>query len=901
MTARSTLHGRRALLDELGPLIAEHPVVTLTGPGGVGKTRLARAVADDLDPERFPGGHRFIELAPLDAAGDLASAVAAQAGLDRLEELAASLGREPSLIVVDNCEHVLGSAADLVVRLIDLVPAATVVATSREPLGLPGEFLVPVEPLAVPVADDSVDAGRTPAVELFMERARAAGARLDDRAGLADIGALCRRLDGMPLAIELAAARARTIPPSELLTLVERSLGVLSRRRGDDRHRSLTAAIETSYRALDDQERCCFERLGVLRGPFDLALARAVARPDDVDEFATLDLLDRLVERSLVVIDPDGGSFRYRLLDALRTFALDRLGRERTTITDRFVDVMVARADAIVERSLHDWGADLLIELLALYRSMVSAIDHSIELDEDGDRAFALYQPLWGLVHDSRSVEIEAVGRRMMERWPHGVEPLRAVGTATWSTALLVVGRVDEAGRAAAGVADVDDAMAVFMANRVLAFAASQQGDWTGGVEALERSLDGAKLLGAPSYERILRISLAYMRMMETGDPLVVEELEAIAAEAEASGDWINRILAVQMKARAGLTFGDLEAAKREIELARALLTSIDYPSGAAALTRLDAWLAVADQGWVGGRATVLAAIDEHARLGLLREQAHLHLIRLLAWLALEQGHDPTATELVALAPDIHGFFFDGGIQDPRLGTLVDRGPTGLALRSWGDRLLAARRIVADDPSAPQAGQRSPVSSPVSPSPDGDRAEGGWRRVPAGWELGFGGRAPLMLPAMKGLGDLAVLLARPGVEIHALELMGAVDTGDAGTVIDDTARESYRQRLIALQHDIDEATAANDLERAARAEFELDALVEQLSTSLGLGGRARTAKSAAERARSAVTARIRAAIKRVDEHDAVLGRHLQRGVRTGLWCAYDPEQPVVWAVEFDAR
>jgi hypothetical protein len=166
----------------------------------------------------------------------------------------------------------------------------------------------------------------------------------------------------------------------------------------------------------------------------------------------------------------------------------------------------------------------------------------------------------------------------------------------------------------------------------------------------------------------------------------------------------------------------------------------------------------------------------------------------------------------------------------------------------------------------------------------------------ATWSVTFGGTTRSLRDS-KGLRDVAVLVARPQQEVHCLELAGGADVGgDAGPALDDQARRAYQQRIRDLQEDIDDARAANDLVRADRAEIELDALVEQLSQAFGLSGRARPAGAAAERARSTVTSRIRAAIRQAALVHPELGRHWGNAVRTGTWCSYTPEQHVVWEV-----
>ena len=166
------------------------------------------------------------------------------------------------------------------------------------------------------------------------------------------------------------------------------------------------------------------------------------------------------------------------------------------------------------------------------------------------------------------------------------------------------------------------------------------------------------------------------------------------------------------------------------------------------------------------------------------------------------------------------------------------------------------------------------------------------------WALTFAGRT-VRVRDLKGLGDLAVLLRRAGEEVHCLELMGATDVGGSGTgpALDERARREYQARILDLQRDVDEAHEANDPARAERAELELDALVTELSKAFGLGGRARSGGSSVERARTAVTFRIRAAIKKVAEQHEVLGTHLTHSVRTGTWCAYRPERQVRWVVD----
>jgi hypothetical protein len=191
------------------------------------------------------------------------------------------------------------------------------------------------------------------------------------------------------------------------------------------------------------------------------------------------------------------------------------------------------------------------------------------------------------------------------------------------------------------------------------------------------------------------------------------------------------------------------------------------------------------------------------------------------------------------------------------------------------------------------------VPMPVAPAAPGAELDNTLRREGDAWRVTFRGRTSTV-HHVKGMLDLAVLLERPGREVPALELMGGVDVGGApGPVLDDQARRTYQARVHELQVEINDANAANDWARAERAEVELDALVEQLTQAFGLGGRQRTGGGAGERARAAVTHRIRGAIRRIADIDSGLGQHLLNAVKTGTWCSYQPDTDTVWNVHHD--
>ncbi|GGM45412.1 LuxR C-terminal-related transcriptional regulator [Dactylosporangium sucinum] len=311
----TSLVGREREAGEVRDRLGTHRLVTLVGPGGVGKTRLALHAA--------AGAAYFADLAPVtaDLVGDVvarALGVVPEPGWSLAEILRGAAAELSGLLLVDNCEHVVAEAAAVVAELLGSGPVR-VLATSREPLGVPGEVVYPVPPLDVPEAGAAV--GDSTAVRLFVERAAAAspGFALTD-ANAAAVAALCRRVDGLPLAIELAASRIRTFGPAELVEHLDHRFDLLSAgaRTTGARHRTLRGAIDWSYRLLDDDERALFDRLGVFPADFDYAAVRAV-HPG-----AVVSLLPTLVDKSLVTA-VGADARRYRLLETLRAYAAERL------------------------------------------------------------------------------------------------------------------------------------------------------------------------------------------------------------------------------------------------------------------------------------------------------------------------------------------------------------------------------------------------------------------------------------------------------------------------------------------------------------------------------------------------------------------------------------------------
>jgi len=332
---RTVLIGREDLLGEISEALGEVRVVTLTGVGGVGKTRLALQVAADLLP-RYRDGAWLVELAPVVDPGAVVQVVAATLGVTQRtgQTLDASLvdylRAKQLLLVLDNCEHLLDPAATFIDEVIDVCTKVVFVVTSREGLGVAGERIIAVPSLALPhenEGDVEILAG-TEAVRLFVERARdtKSGFRLSD-ANQGAVVHLCRRLDGIPLAIELAAARVRSLSPAELAERLDTRFRLLAGgpRTAVERHQTLRRAIDWSYDLLAEEERQIFRRLAVFAGGFLIGAAEQVINDEGLDAADVLDPLARLVDKSLLVAEDQDGVTRYQLLETIRQYAQDRL------------------------------------------------------------------------------------------------------------------------------------------------------------------------------------------------------------------------------------------------------------------------------------------------------------------------------------------------------------------------------------------------------------------------------------------------------------------------------------------------------------------------------------------------------------------------------------------------
>jgi predicted ATPase/class 3 adenylate cyclase len=336
----SSFIGRDRELEQTAAALGQGRVVTLTGPGGVGKTRLALQAAAQAAP-RFADGAWLCELAPMSDPAGVDDAVAAvfsvtaRAGQSTREALVELLRSKQLLLVLDNCEHLLEAATALAAVLERSCERLVILATSREALGIDGEHLVPVPPLAVPGAEAGLAAiTQAEAVRLFADRAAAVKPGFAVTAeNAAAVAAVVRRLDGIALAVELAAARVPAMTPAELARRLERSFAVLAagRRGAAERHQTLRATIDWSFQLLSGPEQQLLARLAVFAGGCTLDAAEAVCGGEGIDPDAVFELLAALVARSLVVAEERGPQSRYRLLETIRQYGEERLGQAGET------------------------------------------------------------------------------------------------------------------------------------------------------------------------------------------------------------------------------------------------------------------------------------------------------------------------------------------------------------------------------------------------------------------------------------------------------------------------------------------------------------------------------------------------------------------------------------------
>jgi predicted ATPase len=884
----NSLIGRASELAELERRLNSSRLVTVIGPGGVGKTALARGVVDAVGTT-FRLGVHLIDLTRVTSADVAAGSAAAQLGFDSFEAMLAAPRDERSLLILDNCEHLLDAAAHLVEQILDASRLTSVLATSRSPLDLPGESLMTLAPLRVGGAEPDDDPGASPAVQLFLTRARDAGIVIaDERLGL--VAELCRRLDGLPLAIELAAARARTMSIEDIAARAGEGLAVLDRPRfrGPARHRSLTETIGWSYDLLPDSAADLMDRLAVFAGPFTAADAQRVACFGlDADRFGNL--LDELVNVALVTPQVTQSVTRYRLLETVRAFALDQLDRKgtRAEATARFVDHALALARETFIMGSSSWD-DLLRHLVDSFDTVTEALRWCVEHDEHPEQAMTLCATLWPA---GRFTETVGLARRVFERWPDSDVSTTADATVTLAYGEYADGHPQIAAELAEGALGrlTTPRLASVTLRRVLGHARVELGDVRGAITAFTEGAVIARELGS----------------MEAAFDLSVSAGELAAY------------------------LGNLDDALRAVDLVRREAVEWGSRTNAAAASASLAWLLVNRDG-LDALAAVTQALEDAQKaahhgavITNLRSMVHAQLMAgdvaaahgaLVEWFASGHawGTGSDARDIVGAAALVA--FHAGHPSWDVLAASCRERPTPPLPAELGGSLLPVPDSTAqpasprDQPGVVRASMAAvreliagTASDRVSYRPAlADRvaspSRASLRQAGVVWAIDFDGQS-IMVRAGKGIDDLAQLLAAAGREIHCLDLMGAVaEQSSTGEVIDTAARRRYEDRIRELQQVVDEAEAANDYIRAERAQVELDAVVHHLTRALGHGGKTRRGGDSAERARSAVAQRVRSAIRQIEELHPALGRHLRSSIKTGFYCSYQPERPTVWEV-----
>ncbi|RJL32089.1 AfsR/SARP family transcriptional regulator [Bailinhaonella thermotolerans] len=589
--ALSGLVGRERAVGEVRESLRRARIVTLAGPGGVGKTRLAMEAASRMAGEGFPDGVWLVELAGQRGGIDeLAQVVAAVLGIREdapsgvsglaapvppAERLSAALRDRRALLVLDNCEHVIEAAAELAERVLRAAPEVRVLATSQEPLCLEGETVFPVEPL--PPAD---------AVRLFAERAAAAAPGFsldDDREAVEEI---CRRLDGIPLALELAATRMRTLGARELAARLGDRFRVLTagRRGAPARQQTLRAMIDWSWELLSAPERIVLRRLAVHDDGCSLDAAEAVCAGDGVAREEVLDLVTRLVDRSLVVMVDGPAGPRYRLLESVAAYAMERLHEmeDLAGVRDRHLRYYLDLAER-AEPHLRDGGQRAwLARLDADSANLRSALDEALRRADPGHAVRLASALSWWWLLRGRLTEARRALAAVLGIVPDAAE-LRVLHNAF---ALITGDRTTTGDCPQDGIADpLRRGRAVWL----YAYGLFSAGDPAGSEEINARALD---LFAGDAWGTAAALALRATQALVRGDLRTVERDGPRAAELfRELGDRWGELQTVQPLAARAEILGDYEEAERRhhdgLRIARELGLETEVSARLSGLGRL--------------------------------------------------------------------------------------------------------------------------------------------------------------------------------------------------------------------------------------------------------------------------------------------------------------------------
>jgi non-specific serine/threonine protein kinase len=896
-------------------MLAGGRVVTLHGPAGAGKTRLSLQVAA-VQAARFPDSGYFADLAGLHEPELVSGAVASAAGVrerpgqEALPALTGSLRSRRALLILDNCEHLLAACGEVAAALTQSCPEVAILATSREPLGLPSETVFPVPPMGVPPADtDSQETLRAfDATRLFLARAeRAVPGLAVPPADARAVARLCASLDGLPLAIELAASRLKVLSVAEIDERLADRFRLLRRVPAagvPERQRTLRAAIDWSYELLDEPERRLFRRLSVFAGGFGPDAVEAVCAGDGLGEEEMLDLIAGLVDKSLVVRGEQAGRAQHRLLDSIRDFALERCAEhdDLDRLRSRHFHHFLAFATRADEELRGPGQAEWLVRLQAAEDNLRAAVRWGLSAGDPTsalDLVWLLHQYWWwvGNFSETRKWFDEATARvadappsvnraRALTRWAETVEYLGDYATArSLCEQALAVART------------IDDPVRIGSALIGLGSIAMTKGDLVQARLLAEDSLVEYRKAGDRERARWSLEAIALLALAEGDLAQAAKLLEQSLNEARDLGNEAGVAQASVYLARVAHARGDLVGARSLCEeglgLARRLRERMVEGDGLVVLTELELDLGKTDRALRAARAALRVQNEAGRQRGMLAA------LEISAAVAAAAERAPTAVRMYGAAAAIRERFGTPALppasvrhQTQRDRVLATLGEQRFAVE-WGrGRALswdeAAALALGDAEAAPQAaGETAPATAPAMVL-EGDV-----------WSVRYEGRV-VRLGDRRGLRHLARLLADPGREFHVLDLAapapGRAAVSDAGAALDATARDAYRRRVEELRSVADEAESGSETERAARAREELEFIERELAAAYGLGGMARRLDDPVERARKAVSNRIRDAIARIEAEHATLGRHLRASIRTGTFCSYQPEQTVSWEV-----
>jgi predicted ATPase/DNA-binding SARP family transcriptional activator len=571
--------GRREEIAQLSELLAKGTrLVTLTGPGGSGKTRLALEAAQQwvetgTRTQRGCGAAWFVSLADLVDPRLIADAVLTvlrlprSPGVEPLEQVIAALSRQPTLMLLDNFERLVDEGATLVRSLLERVPDLTCLVTSRQRLGLAGEREFPVLPLPVPEERDTPEQLiRRPSVQLFVDRAQAVRPDFQVTAGNAPaVAALCHRLEGIPLALVLAAARAQVLTPAQMLAHTEKRFDFLVSRQRDaaSRHRTLRAAIDWSYRLLSPELQQFFARLSVFRGGWTLEAAEAVCEAPDA-----LGNLEQLRECSLVVVEEQGSEARYRLLETLREYADEQLTPgERTDLRRRHADYCLALAEEAEQHLTRADQAAWQDRLKVEHDNLRAALDWAPASGktEAGLRlAGALWQ-FWegqGALSEGRERLVGLLSQSgTTERTAARAKALYAAGYLTFKLGDPMGARVLQE-ESLAIWQEMADPRGMAISLHALGHLAIDENDFRAAWALLEEALSQSRIGGDRAREGLILSSLGGLANLRGDYPLARALLkESIALQRELGNRW-SLAVSLYFLGNAAFAEGDLGAAQ---------------------------------------------------------------------------------------------------------------------------------------------------------------------------------------------------------------------------------------------------------------------------------------------------------------------------------------------------